>query len=252
MKVIYHERFTELYSQDPAAAAGRMESMHKKLSGHFEFVQPPPAEVAELKLVHSGSHIEDIQRMGLTYDIALLAAGGAIKASDLAVSGEPAFALIRPPGHHASRDHCWGFCFFNNVAISIAKLREEGKITTAIILDIDLHFGDGTASIFRDMPQVIYFHPEANDREQFIHSISQFLRQHEAEIIAISAGFDRHQADWGRMLTTEDCGTIGKLVKEFAEGVCHGRRYGVLEGGYNHGVLGANLRSLLDGMSCYT
>lgn len=248
MKVVYHERFTQVYSGDPASALGRMESMHKELAGHFEFVQPESAEIEDLKLVHSDLHIRDIQRMGLTYDIALLAAGGAIRAAELAVSGEPVFGLIRPPGHHASREHCWGFCFFNNMAISIAKLREEGKIRTAVVLDIDLHFGDGTANIFQDTPEVNYFHPEANDRQQFVHSISQFLSQHEAEIIAVSAGFDRHESDWGRMLTTEDYHTIGKLVKEFAERVCQGKRYGVLEGGYNHQVLGRNVKALLDGM----
>ena len=248
MKVVYHERFTEVYSQDPAAAAGRMESMCKELIGHFELVQPEPAEIDDLKLVHSASHIRDIQRMGLTYDIALLAVGGAIRAAELAVSQEPAFALIRPPGHHASRDYCWGFCFFNNMAISIAKLREQGKIRTAVVLDIDLHFGDGTANLFQDIPEVTYFHPEANDRQQFVPTISQFLSQNEAEIIAVSAGFDRHEADWGRMLAREDYHTIGKLVKEFAERVCHGKRYGVLEGGYNHQVLGRNVKALLDGM----
>ena len=249
MKVVYHKRFKEVYSPDPAAATGRMESIRKELTGHFEFVQPEPAEIEDLKLVHSDLHIRNIQRMGLTYDIALLAAGGAIRAAELAMSGEPAFALIRPPGRHASREHCWGFCFFNNMAISIAKLREEGKVGTAVVLDIDLHFGDGTDDIFQDIPEVTYFHPEANNRQQFVHSITQFLNQHKAGIIAVSAGFDRHEADWGRMLTTEDYHTIGKLVKEFAERVCQGKRYGVLEGGYNHQVLGGNVKALLHGMT---
>lgn len=128
-------------------------------------------------------------------------------------------------------------------------LGEEDKLRMAVVLDIDLHFGDGTANIFQRVPQVTYFHPEANDREQFVHSISQFLSQHEAEMIATSAGFDRHEADWGKMLTTEDYGIIGKLVKEFAEGVCQGKRYGVLEGGYNHQLLGKNVKCLLDGMT---
>ena len=249
MKVVYDETFTEIYCQDPAAAAGRMESICKELIVHFEFVTPQPAKIEDLKLVHSDSHIVNIRGMGLPYEMALLAAGGAIEAAELAVAGEPSFALVRPPGHHASREHCWGFCFFNNMTISIAKLIEEGKIRTAVVLDIDLHFGDGTDNIFRDVTHVTYFHPEANDREQFIHNISQFLTQHEAEIIAISAGFDRHEADWGRMLTTKDYATIGKLVKAFAERACQGRRYGVLEGGYNHQVLGRNVKALLDGMT---
>jgi acetoin utilization deacetylase AcuC-like enzyme len=249
VKVVYHPRYTEVYTHDPAAAPGRMESIYKELAGHFEFIEPPPADIEDIKLVHSEAHIESIKRMGLTYDISLLAAGGAIKAAQMTVSGESVFAVIRPPGHHASRDHCWGFCYFNNMAMSIAKLRAEGKIKTALIIDIDLHFGDGTSNIFKGIDEVVYFHPEAANREQYISRVSQFLSQHRADIIAISAGFDRHEEDWGGLLKTEDYKTIGTLVKKSAERVCNGRRYGVLEGGYKHRVLGKNVKHLLDGLA---
>ena len=135
------------------------------------------------------------------------------------------------------------------MAISIARLRKEGKIRTAAILDIDLHFGDGTANIFQGVPEIVYFHPEGGDRRHFLDTVSQFLSQAKADIAAISAGFDRHEQDWGGLLLTEDYETIGKLVKEFAQRVCQGRRYGVLEGGYNHDVLGMNVKALLKGMS---
>jgi acetoin utilization deacetylase AcuC-like enzyme len=187
--------------------------------------------------------------MEQTYEVALLAAGGAIKAAELAMSGEPAFGLIRPPGHHASPDSCWGFCFFNNVAISVAKLREEGKINRAVILDFDLHFGDGTDNIFGRVLEVDYHHPEDRTRQQFVDGIARFLDRQSADIIAVSAGFDRHVDDWGGLLTTEDYQTMGKLVKEFSDRVCQGRRYGVLEGGYNHDVLGKNVRAFVEGMS---
>jgi len=249
MKVIYHPRYEEVYASDPAAKAGRMESIIKELLPNFQIVMAESAAVDDIGLVHSDAHIRYIQGMGLTYEIALLAAGGAIKAAELAISGQPAFGVIRPPGHHASRDHCWGFCFFNNVAISIAKLRKEEKIKTAVILDIDLHFGDGTANIFGNVPEVAYFHPESRDRQQFVDSVSQFLVRTKADVVAVSAGFDRHELDWGGLLTTEDYQSIGKLVKEFAQRVCQGRRYGVLEGGYNHSVLGRNVKALLEGMS---
>ena len=248
MKVVYHRRYEEVYASDPAARAGRMNGIVKEVLPFFELVMPEPAAVGDIGLVHSDEHIKDVQRMILTYDIALLSAGGAIKAAELAAGGEPAFALIRPPGHHASRDHCWGFCFFNNVAISIAKLRKEGKIRTAVILDIDLHYGDGTASIFENVTGVIYFHPEGSSRKEFVDAVSRFLARTEADIVAVSAGFDRHEHGWGGLLKTEDYETIGGLVKEFAERVCQGRRYGVLEGGYNHHVLGENVHALLKGM----
>ena len=249
MKVIYHPRYQEIYSSDPAAAAGRMESILKEVSPNFEVVTPEPAAVDDISMVHSDEHIQDIQRSGLTYEIALLAAGGAIKAAELAIGGEPAFGVIRPPGHHASRDRCWGFCFFNNMAISIARMRKDGKIDRALILDIDLHFGDGTDNIFRSVPEVVYFHPVGRDSEEYVDNISQFLEGAEGDVVAVSAGFDRHEHDWGGLLATEDYRKIGALVKQFALKECSGRRYGVLEGGYNHDVLGINVRALLEGMS---
>ena len=136
-----------------------------------------------------------------------------------------------------------------NSFLSIARLKKEGKIGTAVILDIDLHFGDGTASIFQCVHEVVYFHPEGRDRQEFIDTVSHFLAHAEADVVAISAGFDRHEHDWGGLLKTEDYQTIGELVKGFAQRVCRGRRYGVLEGGYNHDVLGMNVKALLKGMS---
>jgi len=248
MKIVYHPRYQEVYASDPAAKAGRMESILKEVSPHFELVTPEPASIDDIKLIHTNWHIEDIQRMRETYEVALLAAGGAIKAAELAINGEPAFGLIRPPGHHASPDSCWGFCFFNNVAISIARLRVEGKINRAVILDFDLHFGDGTDNIFSGVPEVVYHHPEDRNRQDFVDGIARFLDKQRADITAVSAGFDRGVDDWGGLLTTEDYQTIGKLVKEFSERVFQGRRYGVLEGGYNHDVLGKNVRAFLDGI----
>jgi acetoin utilization deacetylase AcuC-like enzyme len=248
MKVVYHPRYLEVYTGDPAAAPGRIESILSELSPHYELVIPEPASVEDIKLVHTEWHIADIQRMRHTYEVALLAAGGAIKAAELAMNGEPAFGLLRPPGHHASPGSCWGFCFFNNMAISIAKLRKEGKIKRAVILDFDLHYGDGTDNIFSGVADVVYHHPDDSNNKDFVEDIERFLEKQKTDIIAVSAGFDRGIEDWGGLLTTEDYRTIGRLVKGFSEKLCQGRRYGVLEGGYNHDVLGKNVKAFLDGM----
>lgn len=247
MKVVYHPKYAEVYAGDPAAAPGRMESIVRELEGGFEFVEPEPASEEDVLLVHSEGHLEWVRSLRL-YENALLAVGGAILASELAMRGEPAFALIRPPGHHASRDSCWGFCYFNNVAVAVERLRRAGRIRRALIVDFDLHYGDGTANIFSGVKEVAYYHLPSGERESQLRALEGFLSSAAGyDLVAVSAGFDRHVEDWGGVLETEDYERIGELIKEFAERVCGGRRFGVLEGGYNHEVLGRNVRAFLEG-----
>ncbi len=250
MRVVYHKKYTGVYAYDPAAEPGRMEAICGAIEGTYEFVEPPAATDADLKLCHTNSHIQYLkQHNSSAYDTGILAVGGAIEAAELAYEGEPAFGLIRPPGHHASPNSCWGFCYFNNMAISVKKLLTEGKIERALILDIDLHYGDGTANIFKASREVSYFHPEGYSREEFMKTLSRQLdTAGNYDIIAISAGFDRHERDWGGMLKTDDYRKIGELVKAHSVQKCNGRRYGLLEGGYNHNVLGENVRALLEGL----
>ncbi len=250
MKVIFHPKFFETYTSDPAAASGRMEPMVRALEKEFEFIEPVPASENDLERVHGRSHIQSVKTEPQIYEVGLLAAGGAILAAEMAFEGEPSFGLIRPPGHHASPHSCWGFCYFNNIAIAIKKLISEKKIKSALILDFDLHFGDGTSNTFSGSQNISYFHPEGARREGFLEEVKRCLNTEKPyEIIAISAGFDRHEEDWGGLLKTEDYLTIGKWAKESSLQRCHGRRFGVLEGGYNHSVLGRNVKSLLQGLS---
>ena len=250
MKVIFHPRFYEVYTQDPAAAPGRMEAIVKKMEGEFEFVEPGPASERDLERVHGRQHIQSVKGDPVVYEIGCLAAGGAIMAAETAFEGQPAFGLIRPPGHHASPHSCWGFCYFNNIAIALKKLIGEKKIKSALILDFDLHYGDGTANTFSGSKTVSYFHPEGTDRETFLKGFQRCLQtERQYEIIAVSAGFDRHEEDWGGLLKTEDYFSIGRWVRESSLENCSGRRFGVLEGGYNHSVLGRNVKSFLEGLS---
>ena len=125
MKVVYHPRFTGIYENDPAAEPGRMESIVKELSG-FEIIETQSAVLDDV-LLATRLLTWPMCRIGDVFDMAMLAAGGALKAAALACEGQPAFAAIRPPGHHASADSCWGFCFFNNIAIAISGLLEKGR-----------------------------------------------------------------------------------------------------------------------------
>jgi len=250
MKINFHPRFYEHYTSDPAAAPGRMEAMVKALEKEFEFIEPGPAAERDLERIHGRQHIQSVKGDPLVYEIGLLAAGGAILAGEMAFDGQPAFGLIRPPGHHASPHSCWGFCYFNNIAIAIKKLLSEGKIKSALILDFDLHYGDGTANTFSGSKEVSYFHPEGTNRQSFLNEVQTSLQTDKPfDIIGVSAGFDRHEEDWGGLLKTEDYLTIGRWVKETSLERCQGRRFGVLEGGYNHSVLGRNLKSFLQGLS---
>jgi len=130
----------------------------------------------------------------------------------------------------------------------LAKLQAENRIQKALILDFDLHFGDGTDNIFAGS-KIKYFQPQTRDREGFIEEIKKkFEVEREYDILAVSAGFDRHVEDWGGLLTIDDYRIIGQAVKEAAQKICQGRRFAVLEGGYNHKVLGKNVKAFLEGL----
>lgn len=243
MKVVFHERFREVYDNDPAAAPGRLDGIVDELARHYQFVEPSPAAVEDILLCHTPAFVRRISKKGALYEMALLAAGGAVKAAQIAVAGEPAFALVRPPGHHASSDSCWGFCWFNNVAIAVEKMRREAGVDKVLVVDIDLHFGDGTQNIFSGPPRVEYYHLRIpDDLEKHLDGIEQ------CDLVAVSAGFDGHVDDWGGLFLTEDYYEIGRMIRSFAGRLCGGRVFASLEGGYNHGVLGRNALALLAGL----
>ena len=110
------------------------------IGSQVTLVEAVPASADEIAIVHSTRHIDWVKQQGV-YDVAALAAGGAIQAADIGMS-EPCFALIRPPGHHASPDSAWGFCYFSNMAIAMKHLLRSGRIQRGHVLDFDMHFGD--------------------------------------------------------------------------------------------------------------
>ena len=191
MKVVYQEAFCQCYADDAAAVEGRVESILTAIGNRFKFIQPEPASEEQILMVHTPEMIERAQRKGL-FSIAALAAGGAIKAARIGLT-EPAFALIRPPGHHASRDIAWGYCYFNNMAIALTALKKEGAVQTALVLDIDLHFGDGTVNILGEKPWATVVNPnKEGTRESYLDEVAQTLSNTEVDIIGVSAGFDLH------------------------------------------------------------
>ena len=247
MKVVYHEEFNRVYSMDPAAKEGRIRVIKEALEGLYPFVAPEPASEEDLLRVHTRRLVELVKRQGV-YDIASLAAGGAIKASQIALR-EPSFGLIRPPGHHAGRDFNGGFCYFNNIAVAIAYLREKEGLSRFLIVDIDLHYGNGTVDIFSSDPKVSFLNMEGMEEGRYIETLKRRLseKKNSYDMLCVSAGFDCYEKDWGGFISTEGYRVIGEVLKKFSERFCSGRRFAVLEGGYYLEDLGKNVRSFLDG-----
>jgi acetoin utilization deacetylase AcuC-like enzyme len=253
MKIVYAKEYERRYPTNPVESPERVAAPARMLRG-CPFVLPRSASFEEIARIHSIGHIEDVRRRGL-YETAALAAGGAVCAAELAVSGQPSFALIRPPGHHASADHAWGMCFFNNIGVATAGLIGWG--IKVLIIDIDLHFGDGTVSLFRWSEGVRILNPGSVDWgfEYLSMDSSGYLSQIESamngggyDIVAVSAGFDTYLEDWGGLLSLDDFRRIGEAIRIGSEKRCSGRRFAVLEGGY-HKDLGDCIMSFLKGFS---
>jgi acetoin utilization deacetylase AcuC-like enzyme len=246
MKVVFHEDFYQVYTDDPAAASGRMEAIVETIEPHVEFVPAEPAFRQHIAAVHTETHIRHVENQRL-YEIAALAAGGAVQAAQIGLS-EPCFGLIRPPGHHASAATAWGFCCFNNMAVALETLRRQNKVESTCVLDIDLHYGDGTVNILGKQDWVTVINVEAHSRSHYLLEMEEALKNCQADLIGISAGFDNHAEDWGGLLYTEDYEEIGYRVRSAAVrngGGC----FAILEGGYNHKVLGENVLALMRGMA---
>jgi acetoin utilization deacetylase AcuC-like enzyme len=206
-----------------------------------------------------------------SFDVALLAAGGAQELADRVIAGDVdnAFALCRPPGHHAERDLALGFCLFNNVAIAARHVQREHGLDKILILDWDVHHGNGTQHSFEDDPSVLYVSthqypyypgtgaysetgvgrgegatlncpmPAGAGDEQYLQVFAEkILPKIDAfapEFVIVSAGFDAHVDDplASICLSTEFFGWMSARAMEVADKHCDGRLISLLEGGYN-------------------
>lgn len=250
VRVIYHPAYTDDYVTASCETPDRVRSVVGALEDRFSILEPEPCTDDDIMLCHSeGLLLMEKTNTG-RYETARLAAGGAIKAFDLSMDGYVSFAAVRPPGHHASPDLNWGFCFFNNIAIAVKKGLEEGRISSAVILDIDLHFGDGTDNIFAYDNRVQVINIQSSNPEDFIRETDGALEMiKKADMLAISAGFDQYEKDWGGNLSTPDYRKLGEISANFAREKTGGRLFAVLEGGYYIPDLGKNALALIEGMN---
>ncbi len=184
----------------------------------------------------------------LLYETILMAVGGALKCSQLAMSGTPAFGLLRPPGHHADRRGAWGFCYVNNMAIAVSRLLQAEKVRWVVILDLDHHVGDGTQRLFVSHATVSVINLAAATRQDYVTQLEHTLRAiRRTDVVAVSMGFDTYERDLGGLLKTDDYTLLGIMLRQAAEHLCQGRRFALLEGGYYLPDLGENALAFCQG-----
>ncbi|MFC1497734.1 histone deacetylase [Verrucomicrobiota bacterium] len=265
-------------------------------------VKPRAAAEDEIMLCHPKKNIDLVKRdvasdikclstgdtdlSEKSFDVALMAAGGVITAVGKVMDGtvRNAFCAVRPPGHHATSDMGMGFCIFNNIAIGARYVQKKYKIGKVLIVDWDVHHGNGTQAIFYDDPSVFYFSthqwpcypgtgqagetgigkgkgftlncpfPPGSGRKEIVGAFKEKLVpamvKFKPEFVFISAGFDARAGDLigNLMLTDKDFAELTGILIEIAEKYASGHIVSALEGGYTLSGLasaaGAHVKSL--------
>jgi acetoin utilization deacetylase AcuC-like enzyme len=240
--VIYSAAFLADYQTVDCECPDRITQIYYSIMKIADVIEPESCADTALFLCHAEKLVETVKKSD-AYDAAKLAVDGAIKAAEIALA-RPSFALIRPPGHHAGRSFNGGFCFFNNMAIALTKLLKDGKIEKALIIDIDLHYGNGTEDIVRGDKRISFWNIEAATRDEFFRDLEGAVRTaSDYDIVGCSAGFDTYIKDWGGLLTTADFERIGGMIAS-----SNRRFFSILEGGYYIPDLGINVRAYMEGI----
>ena len=281
--------------------AGRLRSILSHIEPFKEtllWLTPQPADAEILQSVHPSEHITMIKQASMhesaidadtqvsqfSYEAALKAAGAGICGIDAISSGETAavFAAVRPPGHHATRYQAMGFCLFNNIAVA-ARYAQEVGYDKVLIVDFDVHHGNGTQDIFYDDGSVFYFSthqspaypgsgsayetgrgdgegytrnfpfaPGSGDDEivtVYEEELPKVVETFQPDIILVSAGYDLHYADPLAQLTVTTEG-IAEIVSAIMESSSVPKLF-MLEGGYNLDALGESVAKTLKVMQQY-
>ena len=254
-------------------------------------VEPTPATDERLLRVHSQKHLNTLEyadrRGGLQIDgdtymneysrqAAYLAAGGAMNAVDAVMQGkvDASFLLARPPGHHATRDLAMGFCLLNNAAVAAQYAIDQYGLERVVIVDFDVHHGNGTQDIFYESPNVFYFSthrypfypgsghwrdigaeaghgftfnvplPHNVGNEQYARIFDELLypamERYHPQLVLVSAGYDAHWADPLGALTLLDAPGyhyLTRVLHSMAKEFCDGKIVCILEGGYHFDAL---------------
>lgn len=279
---VFSDRATAQYgASGHAEAPFRVLRSHERLTsaGLAPVLPPLKAGRQDVELLHGPKHFGRVHA-GTFEDpdtpaypgigpIAMISLSGALSAAASAAEGQPAFSLMRPPGHHAGRDRVAGFCYFNNLALACAKLQAEKKTSRIAILDIDVHHGDGTEELMAKRDGIIFVSlhqaplypgtglsshdncfnlplPPGTEEAGYLKKLDEALRlilDHKPEALAVSAGFDTYKGcPLAQLRLVKDSySRIGKLL-----GQTKLKRFAVLEGGYSED-LPILIENFLDG-----
>jgi acetoin utilization deacetylase AcuC-like enzyme len=288
-----------VHPERPERVAVMIEMAERLKRPGLRLYAPREAARAELQLCHGGDYIAAVEHTATversnfdpdthtsaeTWKTAKLAAGGVLTAVEAVLAGEAhnAFAIVRPPGHHALPNRAMGFCFFNNVAIAAAALVAHHGLKRVLILDWDVHHGNGTQELFYASPQVLYtslhqcpFYPGSGlfeevgagagegytvnvplpanfGDDEYLRAFDRLLmpiaRQFKPEFILISSGFDCHYRDplGGMRVTEHGFLAMTRRMKRLAAECCGGRLVAALEGGYDLKALADSGREVID------
>lgn len=282
----------------------RLTAVHEAIAERADALlrrTPRAAEDDELLRVHDRAHLEHVKaavaRAPARLDadtyvsaeslaVARLAAGSAVDLALDVASGalRSGFAAVRPPGHHAEPDRAMGFCLFNNVAVAARALQQQAGMSRILIVDWDVHHGNGTQTYFEDDPSVLFFSthqfpyypgtgaatecgrgrgegetvnvplPAACGDAEYLGAFQRLLvpvaQRYRPEMILLSAGFDAHHEDPLASMDVTERGFRGmaSIVRRLADELCGGRVAAVLEGGYAAASLREGTRALLDAL----
>ncbi|MCG6917836.1 MAG: histone deacetylase family protein [Deltaproteobacteria bacterium] len=250
LEVIYHPDYENDFSPGTIEAPQRIKAIQSSLQKYEPFIKPQPASEADLYLVHEPAMVARLRSRRVLMQAVLFAVGGAIECAKLALGNKPAFGLLRPPGHHADQSGSWGFCFVNNIAIAVRKIRQELGVRWVYIIDLDHHLGDGTQRIFAHDSKVSVKNVSAVERDEYLEKVQYVLKViRKADLLAVSMGFDTYEKDLGGLLKTEDYRLLGFWLRQASERLCRGRRFAILEGGYYLPDLGKNVLAFCEGFS---
>lgn len=297
---VFLEHDTGAHPERPGRLISILDALKESgLESQVPMVRPREATIEQVELVHDSMYIRQVERTAeagggwldadtvmssSSYKAALMASGAAIQAVDLLVGGKPitAFALVRPPGHHALPARAMGFCLLNNVAIAAHYALQQYGLERVLIVDYDVHHGNGTQDIFYRDGRVLYFSthqypwypgtgrydeigygdgegatvnvpfPSRVGDSGYLRAFEEVLlpiaRRFSPQLVLVSAGYDAHWADSISLieLSTAGYARLAEMVISIADELCQGRIAFLLEGGYHLKALSSSVTAALE------